>query len=288
MLYDGWATKIAARFQRRFDEIEVNHNFDFGSEFEIAVCEVLRTILPQRASVCRGYVVGQDGSKAGDDIVIFDSAKFPTLRSLGRSLALREEVPAEAVLAYIEAKHTLNVDGTGPQSLAKAIRQVGGVKAIHREQTWAGYKNFPLPPRSTSSTPSYWPDSRNPWYTAIWARHVSVPSKRKLPVHESLLVRATGLEPGHERCPDVIAGESSILFPVFRQRDQAGAPGGPTACSFRTAPTELAAFPATAPLGLAALHLLWAIESIDLGAIPWDRMLTEQLDPATMAVRPRA
>jgi len=84
------------------------HNFDYGDEFEIALCEVLRTILPGRAAVCRGYVIAQDGRMAGDDIIVFDATRFPVLRALGDDLSRKEKVPAEAVLAYIEAKHTLS------------------------------------------------------------------------------------------------------------------------------------------------------------------------------------
>jgi hypothetical protein len=78
--------------------IETEHNFEYGAEFEIALCEVLRQVLPSRVGVCRGYVVSEDGTKAGDDIILFDAARFPTLRLLGESLALKEQVPVEASL----------------------------------------------------------------------------------------------------------------------------------------------------------------------------------------------
>jgi hypothetical protein len=116
-VYGNWLSEIANRFQARFDTITAVHNFEHGDEFEVALCQVLRDILPRRASVCRGYVVAQDGTLAGDDIIVFDAARFPVLRALGDDLSRKEKVPAEAVLAYIEAKHTLHVDGGGPQSL---------------------------------------------------------------------------------------------------------------------------------------------------------------------------
>src|SRR5580704_5209058 len=134
MLYDNWLSDVARRFQQRFDEIKATYNFDNGPEFEIALCEVLREILPRRFGVCRGFVVGRNGERAGDDIIVFDAQHFPTIRALATDLSRKESIPAEAVLAYIEAKHTLRVEGdeAAGQSLAKALCQVDAVKGISR------------------------------------------------------------------------------------------------------------------------------------------------------------
>lgn len=111
-LYNNWLGKLAERFQAKFDDIQTIYNFEYGDEFEVALCEVLKSIIPRRASVCRGFVVAKDGTLAGDDIIIFDSTRFPALRAIGEDLSRKEQVPAEAVLAYIEAKHTLYVHGS--------------------------------------------------------------------------------------------------------------------------------------------------------------------------------
>jgi hypothetical protein len=129
MLYDGWLLDIAARFQTRFNQIKAEFNFDFGPEFEIALATVLREFLPQRAGVCRGFVVSADGRKAGDDIIIYDKSRFPTLRSLGDDLAKKEQIPFEGVLAYVEAKHRLDLEGRGDGSLEKALAQIAAVKS---------------------------------------------------------------------------------------------------------------------------------------------------------------
>jgi|ERR1019366_520635 hypothetical protein len=133
-LYNDWLPQVAQRFQQKFESIQVAHNFDLGNEFEVAVAEVLREILPRRFGVCRGFVVARNGERAGDDIIVFDAQAFPTLRALATDLSRKEAVPAEAVLAYIEAKHTLHVEGEERvgQSLAKATSQVDLVKRIPR------------------------------------------------------------------------------------------------------------------------------------------------------------
>jgi hypothetical protein len=69
---------------------------------------------------------------AGDDIIVFDTTRSPVLRALGNYLSRKEKVPAEAVLAYIEAKHTLSIHGEGGQSLQKATEQTAAVKALPR------------------------------------------------------------------------------------------------------------------------------------------------------------
>ncbi len=46
-------------------------NIDRGEEFELALCQVLRTAIPQKYGICRGFVVNRAGDVAGDDTVIF-------------------------------------------------------------------------------------------------------------------------------------------------------------------------------------------------------------------------
>src|ERR1700722_4680611 len=133
-IYNRLVNDLSQRFQKKFEDMKVVHNFENGPEFEIALCEVLKSLLPSRVGICRGYIVGQGGELAGDDIILYDAARFPTLRALGQDIAKKEQVPAEAVLAYIEAKHTLYVgeDDTrhAGQNLAKALQQTSAVKSI--------------------------------------------------------------------------------------------------------------------------------------------------------------
>ena len=55
---------------------------------------MLRIFLPSKYGVCRGFVVNRHGDKAGDDIIIYDQEKFPTLRLLPKDdFSLKEEIP---------------------------------------------------------------------------------------------------------------------------------------------------------------------------------------------------
>src|SRR5580692_9222880 len=101
--YDGFVKNLAARFDEALNEIAAVYNFDFGNEFEVAICKVLRRAIPHRYGICRGFVVNAEGQAAGDDIIIYDRIRFPTLRALGQEdYSLKEKIPIEAVYAYIE------------------------------------------------------------------------------------------------------------------------------------------------------------------------------------------
>src|SRR5680860_3734 len=124
--YDNYVVDLSKKFLNRLDDIKANYNFDLGDEFEIAICELLRQFLPLKYGICRGFVVDQDGKKAGDDIIIFDQIQFPTIRThLRNDFSRKEQIPIEAVYAYIEAKHTLN-----KETLNKSINQIVAIKGL--------------------------------------------------------------------------------------------------------------------------------------------------------------
>ena len=126
-IYNNIIDNIAQEFERLIGNIKTVYNFDYGNEFEISVCKFLRKFLPLKYGICRGFVIDKDGNRAGDDIIIYDQELYPTLRFLepDNQFAKKEQIPVEAVYAYIEAKYTLNSD-----SLKKAVKQVGTVKKL--------------------------------------------------------------------------------------------------------------------------------------------------------------
>lgn len=279
-MYGGWLARIAGRFQEAFDKIQVTHNFEFGDEYEIAICKVLRGLLPARASVCRGYVVAANGSRAGDDVIIFDSGRFPTLRALALEhdgLAQKEEVPAEAVLAYIEAKHTVKLDASveDGQSLAKALLQVARVKAVPRppvELTELDSR-VNLGPALKVTVGEGWPSCRNPLYAAVWARHVESAHGDRAAGFNRRMNELMPMQ-GLGGADAVVAGP----FAAFH----AALPKGRSAFAlrpFHCQGTDLFTSGAELlnPLGFAAVHLLWAIEWVQLGRIPWEGMVEEAL-----------
>lgn len=171
MLYDGFAKTINDRVLSELDTIASEHNFELGEEFEIAICRVLRKVLPVKYGICRGYVVSKDGQKCGDDIIIFDVARYPTLLFRDRDdFSRKENIPIEAVFGYIEAKYTLNIQGNCGQSLQKAIAQTQAVKRLvnTRESVKLGtIRGVDLGNNKFASPDSY-PDYWNPSWCGIF------------------------------------------------------------------------------------------------------------------------
>ncbi len=134
-MYGDFTGLLNKRFLAEFENIEVGFNFDYGVEFEIALCRMFQTMLPTKFGVTRGYAVGREGEMIGDDILIYEKMSFPTVSARGDlSLMRKEKVPVDAIYTYIEAKHSVVLEGEGPQSLNKAIQQVDNVKKLVSER----------------------------------------------------------------------------------------------------------------------------------------------------------
>jgi hypothetical protein len=297
--YNGWFDHLVRRIQAAIEAMRTTYSFDKGNEFETAICEVLQDILPERLGVARGFVVSFDGQVAGDDIIVYDAARFPTFRHLRRDLHKKEHIPAEAVLAYIEAKHTLYLHKTPTkkqhgQSLSKALGQIATLKALRREAV-------PLPmfhPRFSIDAfnqrrPGF-PNIRNPWYGAIWALNVAPdPADETLPPARQLTQRVCDVSPpmSPRLLPDVIAAGDLFACPTILEQQFPGAQSTGTkhVRPFLTRDTRLSVTPGAQSLGLAVLHLQHAIEDLLLGEIPWHRLMlpnlrhAEQLAPGLSA-----
>ncbi|WP_437923100.1 DUF6602 domain-containing protein [Sorangium sp. So ce291] len=278
--YGGWSEEIVEHLEDEFRKLRALATLELGPELEIAVCHALRKFLPERAGVCRGWVVDTTGAKQGDDIIIYDAARFPTLRGLGGDLAIRERVPAEAVLAYIEVKHTLYAQAKVPaksqgQSLVKACRQVAAVKGLYR----APVPLEMIAPRilledGTIKRNRGFPATRNPWYAAVWALNLRVDKDLEHNPAESVKRRIAAIRRAGTRAehfPDVIAAGPVLMTPAIE------ASGALEPRPFTTSDTELVFTNGMKALGAAMEHLTWAIDDILLGEIPWRRMLREQL-----------
>ncbi|WP_437963513.1 DUF6602 domain-containing protein [Sorangium sp. So ce260] len=277
--YGGWSEEIVEHLEDEFRKLRALATLELGPELEIAICQALRKFLPERAGVCRGWVVDTTGDRQGDDIIIYDAARFPTLRGLGGDLAIRERVPAEAVLAYIEVKHTLYAQAKVPaksqgQALVKACRQVAAVKGLHR----APVPLETIAPRieleNAVKRNRGFPAIRNPWYAAIWALNLRVDKDLAHNPAEAVkrriaAVRRAGTRAEH--LPDVIAAGPVLMTPAIV------ASGVLESRPFTTPDTELIFTNGMKALGAAVEHLTWAIDDILLGEIPWRRMLEHQL-----------
>ena len=174
MAYNKLIENIAKAVESKFDEISVRYNFDNGEEFEIALCELLSTILPSKYGVCRGFAVSQDDQFAGDDIIIYDKERFPTIRLLeAGKFDKKHEIPVEAVYAYIEAKHSLIVDDN-ETNISKALEQVFNIKNLKRAKRnlLTLDHNINLGDAFSVNQSPHWPPHANPFYTAIVSRNI--------------------------------------------------------------------------------------------------------------------
>ena len=169
--YGDYVKRLARRVDARFAEIDAEFSFDLGLEFEVAMCSLLSEILPARFGVCRGFVVTEAGEKAGDDVIIYDRLQFPTLRpAIASAFALKEQVPIEAVYAYIECKHSIN----DVETFDKAVAQVGKVKSLLLKRNSKVNEDFeadgPVFWGKARDWPRVFPALKNQPFTMIVAR----------------------------------------------------------------------------------------------------------------------
>ncbi|WP_236217276.1 DUF6602 domain-containing protein [Pseudomonas rhodesiae] len=172
--YGGYIERLARKVEARLQDIEAIYNFDLGDEFELALCAVLEDVLPAKYGVCRGFVVAEDGRTAGDDLIIYDKMSSPTLRSnLGRQFPVKEQIPVDAVYAYIECKHSTSDAAV----LEKAIAQAEAVKQLLRSRRSLPNPDYeadgPVYNGKVRDWPRSFPPLKNQPYCAVFARKYS-------------------------------------------------------------------------------------------------------------------
>jgi hypothetical protein len=180
------------------------------------------------------------------------------------------------VLAYIEAKHTLVVEGDEGvgQSLAKATKQIEAFKAIARPavEHRAALGGITLGADFSINTEPGFPATRNPYYAAIWARHLKSKKAELSASYRAFSERLSTIAGGRTELPDMIVAGGSLALPAVR-KDQ-NVELKPFLCETTELVTILND---AAPWGVALAHLLWAIEWIRLSDLPWPGMLAEPL-----------
>jgi hypothetical protein len=272
-LYNDFLKNISQKFQNNFNEISVIFNFDNGDEFEIALCKSLRTILPHYYGVCRGSIFSLDGNSVGDDIIIYDQFHFPTLRLLeDNTFAQKQQIPFEAVFAYIEAKNTLIVDGSGGNTIEKAWLQCQNVKKLKREEV--RYSKYSINGAPFLKPLAHRPTIGNPIFTAIFSRGI----RKK--VGEQILDSKLGSQELHKKIldleqskqPDLIIADYNSLFipaigtqyesPFFMEGESV----------YGNKITENSAY------GLGLSMLFYAFDHIKLGKIYWPKIISDGLN----------
>ena len=282
-LYHDYIDTLSKRFLANLSTIETEHNFEYGVEFEIVLCETLRSALPDKVGIARGYVVDADGQRAGDDIVLFERHRFPSLALRDRDNYSRKEfIPAEATYCYIEAKHTLNLTGDDAQSLSVACEQVKKVKALCSKRERVPLNQI-LPHVSLRqgmkvTTPENFPSYLNPSFAAIIARQVRRKKGEQVIANPNEINSIlTSLSLTGPELPDImVLGESNVVFPVVPSGQSNSARVSspffiPNLSTYRTRIANGLAF------GIGLVSIMWAVEWIQLGTMPWSRIIADAL-----------
>lgn len=284
-MYNRYLSTLTSRFHQSFASIQAYYNFDYGDEFEIALCEVFSELLPERYGVCRGFAVTHDDESAGDDILIFDQTAFPRLGARRKNdFARKESIPIESVYAYIEAKYTLNVGGDDGQSLQKSMTQASRVKELCFRRTKVDLAQITPYLRMkggfASPKPGGYPDYQNPPYSAIFSMRVRDKKGGEILDSHKNIVDLFENHPANktpnEFYPDVIvAGAKSILIPAGNNQTVSNPFNLPQS------DTKLAFFETTDDaFALGFLHLLWALDFIQLSPLPFHEIIPACFKPS--------
>jgi hypothetical protein len=268
---------ISKKCNSIFDEIYTTYNFDNGDEFEIALCKLLRILLPTKYGIVRGFIIDKFGNKAGDDIIIYDQERFPTLRLLeSENFFNKSEIPFEAVYAYIEAKHTLYIEEKGGQSLEKALSQIENIKNLKRDFVPLNKLNSRITIEGNAKSKNqFWPEISNPFYTAIISRNIkpklnsSETDSKKL--HNSFLIYGNNLI-NNSNCPDLlIAGSNFLGVPAMTTQIESP--------FYIRNLSHLALFQTQgASYGIGLSFMMYALDYILLGNLHWPTILANGLN----------
>lgn len=280
MKYDNYLETIAQRFNAYLDEIAAEHNFEHGPEFEIAICKTFRRALPSKYGVCRGYLVDADGRKAGDDIIIYNHERFPSLRIIGNEdFSQKQHIPIEAAYAYIEAKNSLTLAGERA-TLPKAVKQVGDVKSL--------VENREAVKISTAIDPyivfthlrqvrrSHWPSLLNPFFAAIISKQVRKAEGSPPLVGAEVRTELDGLQLPDDHPVDlIVAGEDVVGLPFVKdeteKKDTYHSPFSLPESHIRLEERPQLAF------AIGFCSLIYALETIRLGVMPWPAIISDAL-----------
>lgn len=277
-LYDDFIVNLSKRISNRLEEISADYNFDFGDEYEIAICELLREFLPIKYGICRGFVVNKLGKKFGDDIIIYDQVSFPTLKSLNKvDWARKENIPIEAVYCYIEAKYSLDISDNSESNLSKALKQISEVKSLVNQREkyelnkYDPYHFIPKPLNPIYGIPPF----RNPIFGLIVSRYVKNGENRieNSESIASLINQYIEKYKVNENSPEgIVVGKDNYIFTAIKKEPR----NNPSRFII---PNEQNIYQSmhkeSNALAIALVHLYSAIDWIRLDKMPWEEIFND-------------
>ncbi len=275
-MYGGYLDTLQSRFLSELEGISVGYNFDYGPEFEIALCETLGRALPKKYGVARGYAVNRAGKFKGDDILIYSPQNFPTLGIRAEQQFLRKDkVPIEAIYAYIEAKHTIYLinDEKNGQSIFKAMQQVGDVKELVGERPQREWSQISdtvnLGSNLQIDLPEHFPAYRNPPFGVVMARRVKLNAKGDYLTDDEIydVLLNSDFKAFANRPDLMILGEGIVVIPVESTTDDKPKYSSPFAqpghSNFAIVRCKKKAF------GAGFAIIMGALDTMTLSSLPW-------------------
>ncbi|MEZ4682090.1 MAG: DUF6602 domain-containing protein [Caldilineaceae bacterium] len=281
-LYRNFAGTLALRLESSLSLIQAGHNFEYGPEFEITLCDMLRSVLPNNYGIARGFLTTENSTIAGDDIIIYERSRFPALALREQdNFARKEFIPVEAAYCYIEAKHTVVLDDDGPSSLKKAYAQVAAAK-----NSWNCAPVSPNQLKPYTSTengikvnvPPECPKILNPPYGMILARQVRIGPRGDIVSDPAVIDEALQkftLPDGPP--PDLISlGASNVCVPTLTNEANEIMLRSPFYIEGRSKLVSRVVENKYA-FSVAFMSLMAALDWIELGVLPWHRIIVDAL-----------
>lgn len=280
--YKNLIHRLLEVFDSNVNSMMAEYGYEYGPEFEIAICKTLKSILPQKYGICRGYVVSSDNQVAGDDIIIYDRENFSPLRFLEKEdFGNKEYIPVEAVYAYIECKYSLHINGDeqDQRSFLKACKQVVDVKSLPRQ---AYGSRLPYGPNPRPG----WPEINNPIFGAVFALNIRKTKHGKVLSNGENInsafdeaINNRRIEINKSVLPDlVVLGKDVVLLPLYKNKEEENAVWQFYSPFFIDNESILInqQVPGHAFV-IGFLSLLTALNSIFLGRMPWQLILNEAI-----------
>lgn len=283
-MYANLLENLSKKIEHYFSEIEAPYGFDYGPEFEIALCKILVELLPTKFGVCRGFIADRYGTVAGDDIIIYDRLRFPTIRMLGENFSQKEQVPIEAVYCYIEAKHNLELDDDEEATFKKALRQLKEIRKMEREPRPLNQvtETVTLGGPFTINAPQGWTESLNPIHISIISRKTSLKKdmsekgiKKGFLNGETTYKAINNIPIPNDCVPDlIVAGEEVVMLPIYQSEESRHIM--PLYWTNKTNGIQPLRTKHSA-LAVGLCQILWALERIQLDRMPWEEIIGNSL-----------
>lgn len=142
-------TKIGNLLLRKQDKllsdlkecVDIDHPTGKGDSSEESWREFLRSILPEKYKITKGYVIDSNGNESEQiDIIIYDALYSPLIMT---TKANEMYIPSEAVYAVAEVKQTIN-----KSYLEYTQKKIQSVKNLYRSSRGMISSGKKLPPRT--------------------------------------------------------------------------------------------------------------------------------------------